>query len=312
MNARIKYFGLVGAAAGVLFSVAVFCASASSLHKEAGLVWRIATYPVTSAWEAFFRTLEGDGGMMFILPMLATQVLFVAAVGFGAGALACQLVPLHCAEQAAPPNGGPATRMDALSYNQKRTKADFAEWASQWLTERLRLSRLYELHRRDRESKRMNEEAFVVYRYVKEFYRDREISIELRDGSQNFDAIIYAEDGAILEYLEATVVPQENDHNLRHELADKGGYSLTTILTHHPSLAAYAGLVSEGIRKKLAKDYPAPTTLLVELASEMVVEDGGRFDYVISHIDPAITAGKFSKIVIFDEPGTHYYTINAA
>ena len=108
MNARLKYFGFVGAAAGVLFSVAVFCASASPLHKEAGLVWRIATCPVTAAWEAFFRTLEGDGGMMFILPMLATQVVFVAAVGFGVGALLSRLIGLHHAEQAAPPNGGPA------------------------------------------------------------------------------------------------------------------------------------------------------------------------------------------------------------
>jgi hypothetical protein len=108
MKAPTKYWGCIGAAAGVFFSVAVFCASASSLHSEAGVVWRVVTYPVTAAWEAFFRTLDGDGGMMFILPMLASQVIFVAAVGFASGALLCRVFAPHPAEQAAPPNGGPA------------------------------------------------------------------------------------------------------------------------------------------------------------------------------------------------------------
>lgn len=111
MKAGIRYWGFVGAVAGVAFSVAVFCASASSLHEEAGRAWRFATYPVTAAWEAFFRTLEGDGGMVFILPMLATQVLFVAAVGFGIGTLLHVVIaPVHA--EAAPPNGGPAMRSD--------------------------------------------------------------------------------------------------------------------------------------------------------------------------------------------------------
>jgi hypothetical protein len=202
-----------------------------------------------------------------------------------------------------------ARHMNAPDYNEKRSKKDFAIWASEWLAGRQILSRVHELNRRDRESKRMHEEAFVVYQYVKQFYRDRDIFIELRDGSQNFDAIIYDEKDALLEYLEATVVPQEDDHLLRHELADKGSYSLTTILTHNPSLDAYAKLVSEAIRKKLAKDYPNNTTLLVVLSAEMVVEDDGRFNYVIRHIDSTITAGKFSKIVILDEVGTFVHKI---
>jgi hypothetical protein len=202
--------------------------------------------------------------------------------------------------------------MDTPSYNAKRKKADFAAWASQWLSERLTLSRLSELHRRDREAKRMHEEAFIVYHYVKHFYRERDIYIQLRDGSQNFDAIIYTEANSILEYVEVTSVPQKDDHRLRHELADKGQYSLLTMLKHHPSLLAYADLVSETIRRKLAKDYPTPTTLLVALSSEMIVEDDERFDFVIARIDPSIKAGKFSKIVLLDEPGTHYYTLGAA
>jgi hypothetical protein len=157
----------------------------------------------------------------------------------------------------------------------------------------------------------MGEEAFLIYHYVKHFYRECDISIELREGSQNFDAIIYAKNDSIVEYVEVTTVPQEKDHRLREELADDGQYSVVRMLTHHPSLAGYANLVSEAIRKKLAKGYPTPTTLLVGLSSEMIVEDDGRFDYVVSHIDPSIKACKFTQIVLLDEPGTHYHTIGA-
>ena len=199
--------------------------------------------------------------------------------------------------------------MNSSEYNIKRSKHDFAVWVNEWSQVRQTLSRMSELNQRTRESKRMQEEAFVVYRYVKEFYRYQDIFIELRDGSQNFDAIIYDGEGAQVEYLEITIVPQENDHHLRRELVEKGGYSLHTILTHNPSLYSYAKSVSEGIKKKLAKIYPPDTTLLVELASEMVIEDDERFNYIISHLDPSLSAGVFRKIVLFDEVGTFYFTI---
>lgn len=46
--------------------------------------------------------------MMFILPMLASQVLFVVALGFAAGALLSNLLRALRAEPAAAPNVGPA------------------------------------------------------------------------------------------------------------------------------------------------------------------------------------------------------------
>jgi hypothetical protein len=57
MNARAKYWGFIGAA-GVLFSIAVFCASASGLQKAAGIVWRAATYPVTAGGRPSFALLR--------------------------------------------------------------------------------------------------------------------------------------------------------------------------------------------------------------------------------------------------------------
>lgn len=202
--------------------------------------------------------------------------------------------------------------MGNSDYNQKRSKLEFVEWVNQWKSKRLNLSRLHELNRRNHESKLMHQEAFIVYRYLRLFYHDQNISVELRDGNQNFDAIIYGAKDEILEYLEVTCVPQENDHNLRHELADKGHFSLLTQLTHNPSLDFYATLVSQGIKKKLIKNYPSGTTLLVELASEMILEDVKRFQFVISKMDSNITSENFSKIVIFDELGTCSHTIKSS
>ena len=143
--------------------------------------------------------------------------------------------------------------MTAIPYNQKRKKAAFAEWVCQWHHERLNLARVTELVARNRESKKMVEEAFVVFQYVKKFYKDREISIELREGSQNFDAIIYDEEDKFLEYLEVTCVPEKDDHLRRKELAEKGSHPLETFLIDNTALDPYVELVSGRIADKLLK-----------------------------------------------------------
>ena len=198
----------------------------------------------------------------------------------------------------------------STTYNQKRKKEVFGDWVCQWTSERFSLTRIPELFDRDREAKKMHEEAFVVYQYLKVFFKEDDISIELRDGNQNFDAIIYDENDNIHEYLEVTCVPQQDDHLLRMEIAHTGQFSLKTRLTHNPSLDSYAELVSARILEKLKKKYPETTTLLVALSAEMILEDEVRFDYIISRLDPKITAGDFTKIVILDETGINHFTIH--
>ncbi len=200
--------------------------------------------------------------------------------------------------------------MSNPNYNQKRKKADFLDWIERWYADRLNLSRVVELNDRDRESKKMHEEAFVVYRYVMKQYRDRDIAVELNDGNQNYDAVVYDENGDLLEYLEVTCVPQKDDHKLRKELAERGSHSLITMLTHHPTLSSYALLVNETILKKLAKTYPPGTTLLVALSSEMILDDDDKFNYVIFKIDSTASQSNFSNVVIIDEPGRHLHIIS--
>lgn len=111
MKNATTYYGWVGVGIALLLSFAALCASLSPVHEQVGAVWYVATYPVSKAWEAFLRTLEGDRGMMFILPMLATQLLFVLVVGFGVGALLGRSLGSRGAEPGASPNGGPAGRL---------------------------------------------------------------------------------------------------------------------------------------------------------------------------------------------------------
>lgn len=87
MRHSITYWGWVGVGIALLLSLAALCASPTPIHEQVGTLWYVTTYPVAKAWEAFFRTQEGDRAMMFILPMLATQLLFVLLLGFAVGAL---------------------------------------------------------------------------------------------------------------------------------------------------------------------------------------------------------------------------------
>jgi len=84
---KATYWGFVGASLGVLFSFAVLCIAMSPLHDQAVAVWHIATYPVTVLWGKVIESLGNDYRMNYILPMLASQLIFVAGIGFGIGAL---------------------------------------------------------------------------------------------------------------------------------------------------------------------------------------------------------------------------------
>jgi hypothetical protein len=51
-------------------------------------------YPVYAVWQVVFKSLgiEGEQGMAYLLPMLATEFLYLAALGFGVGVLAGRVV----------------------------------------------------------------------------------------------------------------------------------------------------------------------------------------------------------------------------
>jgi hypothetical protein len=199
---------------------------------------------------------------------------------------------------------------DISTYNDKRTKEELFEWLSEWASEIVTLDDMRKLFDRDRDTKIMFEEALGIGNFINRFYPNRNVSVELRNGNQNFDAIVYGENNELIEYLEITCVPQKDDHKLRKEYAETGQYSLATRLSQNPSYLEYSNAVSEGIKKKLAKSYPTPTTLLVTLSPDLIVEEDETFVFVIEHLDSSLISGDFERIVIFDLPGTHWHVIN--
>lgn len=198
---------------------------------------------------------------------------------------------------------------DINDYGNKMTKEQFNDFVNAWASEIVCLSGLRRMFERDRDDKIMQEEALAVHKYIIKYYLHEEILIELYRGSQNYDGIIYDASGSIIEYIEVTGVPRENDHVLRAEFAEFGHYPPGSAAHDFPSYADYAKKVSEIIRKKLTKNYPFPCSLLVALSPHMVVEEDETFDYIICHLDFDLIAGQFTRIAIFDLPGTHWHEI---
>ena len=203
---------------------------------------------------------------------------------------------------------------DISTYNDKRTREELFQWLCDWASEIATLGGMKKLFDRDRDTKIMFEEALGIGKFINQFYRDQDVLIELRNGNQNFDAIVYDDNEELIEYLEITCVPQKNDHKLREEFAETGQYSLSTRLSTRlsniPSYREYSKAVTKNIQKKHGKSYPTPTTLLVTLSPDLIVEEDETFDFVIQHLDSSLTADNFERIVIFDLPGTHWHVIN--
>jgi len=55
-------------------------------------VWSIIGYPVSLAWQPILRRFHGDEGMVLILPVIATVLLYLAFLGFGIRVLVKKLL----------------------------------------------------------------------------------------------------------------------------------------------------------------------------------------------------------------------------
>jgi hypothetical protein len=173
----------------------------------------------------------------------------------------------------------PREMFDIDDYDTIKTKDQFNDFVNDWASEIVNLNGLRRMFERDRDDKIMFEEALAAHKYMIKYYLHDEILIQLRRGSQNYDGIIYDASGTIIEYIEITGVPREDDHILRAEMAQFGHYPMGSAAHDWPSYDNYAKKASEIIKRKLAKDYPSPCSLLVALSADMVVEEDEPFDY---------------------------------
>ena len=91
---RTTTWGIAGAVLFVL--VGILCAAVpyDSMFSGAANLTGYVYYPVYAIWQVVFKILgiEGEQGMAYLLPMLATEFLYLAALGFGVGVLAGRVV----------------------------------------------------------------------------------------------------------------------------------------------------------------------------------------------------------------------------
>ena len=93
MNTTTKKWGVRGAIAAPIFGgllmlteMGLACDSPlrPSLHYA---VWSVMSYPVLFAWQPVLRSFHGDQGMVLMLPVLASVLLYLACLGFAIGVL---------------------------------------------------------------------------------------------------------------------------------------------------------------------------------------------------------------------------------
>jgi hypothetical protein len=91
---RTTTWGVAGAALFVVVGILCSLVSYDSVFHDAAHSATYVCYPVIVTWMAIFKIfgIEGDQGMAYILPMLATMFLYLAAIGYGLGALVSRVL----------------------------------------------------------------------------------------------------------------------------------------------------------------------------------------------------------------------------
>ena len=86
MNRKNKW-GVVGAILFVVFGVVCLVTTKHSVFYPATSLIEYVAYPVVFAWFKMLSALgiHGEGQWLFLLPMIATIGLYLAALGYGIG-----------------------------------------------------------------------------------------------------------------------------------------------------------------------------------------------------------------------------------
>ena len=200
-------------------------------------------------------------------------------------------------------------------YGRLRSKVEFFEWVENWAMEKCGLQAYQDfLARSSREDKRMIEEALLIAFYVGRRYSDDNVSVQLNSETTAWDGKLFNSQGELIENLEATIVPEKEEHIDRLIMAGKWvnprtegiqtRYSVADHMRHlsnHSDLSGYSDRVITAITSKLAKSYPERTTLIVGLASDMIMENDGRFNQVLTRVRAAtLSQGRFFQIFLLD------------
>ncbi|GEM_PF-2505849 len=161
------------------------------------------------------------------------------------------------------------------------------------------------------------EELLPICRYIQTFYRSgRYISVRWIDGSQPYDAEFYQEGDYIKNgyfpksgYLEVTSAMHKNEHEtwkLDASFAPEGIKRKGKLVTsapvsfeHQEHVEKFVPIVLNEITKKIAKDYPENTSLIVQCYLNSLYL-ANEWENLVQGVKNQLPKHSFREILIFD------------
>jgi len=167
-------------------------------------------------------------------------------------------------------------------------------------------------------AKKMSEEILPLAAYARSL-RERGQKLELRwlGGNQAYDAEVRGEGPEIPKYLEATIAVPDNEYLVREHISEKGfawaaagtsrGPATKQVESkprageHSESQGELEFLVRQAIAKKVQKDYPTDTSLIVQFRLDRcLLRD--EFDEIVAALQatPADPAQKVREVIVIE------------
>jgi len=161
------------------------------------------------------------------------------------------------------------------------------------------------------------EELLPICHYIQTFYRPgRYISVRWIDGSQSFDAEFHQEGDYIKHgyfpefgYLEVTSAMHKNEHEtwkLDASFAAEGIKRKGKLVTsepvsfeHQEHVEKFVPIVLKEITKKIAKDYPENTSLIVQCYLNTLYL-ANEWENLVQGVKNQLPKHSFREILIFD------------
>ncbi|MGO9177352.1 MAG: hypothetical protein ACLPT6_10375 [Desulfobaccales bacterium] len=185
------------------------------------------------------------------------------------------------------------------------------------------------LRAREKLEKRLIEELLPVARYVQMRYNHaRKIKVKWIDGNQQYDAYLLSSGWEVehdfvpkKQFLEVTTAVHQKDHLAREHLNKHGAtfgtrgmtrdkktketISKPTVYTNHEAEDEFVELIKGRINKKVKKQYPKDTLLVIQCVFDTALE----WDYIIEKVRSANIVRPFKEICLFDSSAKYFATL---
>jgi hypothetical protein len=165
-------------------------------------------------------------------------------------------------------------------------------------------------------AKKLSEEIMPIAAYAR-FHQDEELDIRWLGGNQGYDAEVQSPNPRLPQHLEVTIAVPDNEHLVREYHAEHGHSWAVAGTRRSPTtgkvesspvaedtMEKFRGLerlVRLAVTKKLAKNYPVSTSLIVQLRLDgCLLRD--EFDDIVQNlrsmeVDPA---KKFREVLVVE------------